>query len=217
MINSGRNSRSSRAAACLAALSVLLSGCALFRREERIPPIEKLERENFASLKAHAVAGALLQGRDDEIAARAMVYLKLPDMARIEVMGPFNGLAVVIAVRGKDCSYGLNGAIMPCGGRALFDAAPGSSVPFLMGSVDEASFKDGVRVRVENGTIVLNYEDRALIVELSDYRDVRGLSIPFSVKTFAKGKTFHVKYSSVELNPGELSGDTGDFFTLQPR
>lgn len=161
---------------------------------------------------------ALLPGRDDEIAARAVVYLKLPDMARIEVMGPFNGpAAVVIAVRGKDCSYGLNGAIMPCGERTLFDAVPGSSVKFLMGSVDGADFKDGVRVRVENGTTILDYEDRGFIVELSDYRDVRGISIPFSVKTFAKGKTFHVKYSFVELNPEELSGDTGDFFTLQPR
>lgn len=181
------------------------------------PSIEKLERENFAALKAHAVAGALLPGRDDEIAARAIVYLKLPDMARIEVMGPFNGLAAVIAVRGKDCSYGLNGAIMPCGGRTLFDAAPGSSVPFLMGSVDGADSEDSVRVRAENGMTVLNYEDRALVVELSDYRDVRGISIPFSVKTFANGKTFRVKYSSVELNPEELSGDTGDFFTLLPR
>ena len=160
---------------------------------------------------------ALLPGRDDEIAARAVVYLKLPDMARIEVMGPFNGLAVVIAVRGKDCSYGLNGAIMPCGEKSFFDAAPGSSVKFLMGSIDEVSFKDGGLVRVENGMTILDYEDRGFIVELSDYRDVRGISIPFSVKTFAKGKTFHVKYSFVELNPEELSGDTRDFFTLQPR
>ena len=155
---------------------------------------------------------ALLPGRDDEIAARAVVYLKLPDMARIEVMGPFNGLAVVIAVRGKDCLYGLNGAIMPCGEKSFFDAAPGSSVKFLMGSIDEVSFKDGGLVRVENGMTILDYEDRGFIVELSDYRDVRGISIPFSVKTFAKGKTFHVKYSFVELNPEELSGDTRDFF-----
>ena len=54
-------------------------------------------------MKAYAVVEAQLPGRDDKIAARAIVYLKLPDMARIEVMGPFNGLAAVIAVRGKDC------------------------------------------------------------------------------------------------------------------
>ena len=169
------------------------------------------------AMKAYAVVEAQLPGRSDEIAARAIVYLKLPDMARIEVMGPFNGLVVVIAARGKDCSYGLNGAIMPCGGRTLFDAAPGSSVKFLMGSIDGADSKDGVRVRAENGMTVLDYEDRGLIVELSDYRDVRGINIPFSVKTFANGKTFHVKYSSVELNPVELSGDTEDFFILLPR
>ncbi|MFZ3073463.1 MAG: hypothetical protein WA162_09490 [Thermodesulfobacteriota bacterium] len=217
MINSGRNSKSSRVAAYLAVFLILLSGCALLRTEERTPSAGKLERENLIALKAYAVIEALLPESGDKIAARAIVYLKLPDMARIEVMGPFNGLAVVIVSSGKDCSYAVNGEAKPCGGNTFFDAVPGSSVKFLMGSIDKADFKGNGRITAENGMTILNYEGYSLIVELSDYRDVRGISLPFSLKTFAKDKTFHIKYSSVELNPSELSGDTAGFFTLAPR
>ena len=196
---------------------ILLSGCTLLRTEERIPLAEKLERENLIALKAYAVVEAQLPGQDDKIAARAIVWLKLPDMARIEVMGPFNGLAVIIVSSGKGCSYAVNGEVKQCGGNTFFGAVPGSSVKFLMGSIDKADFKGNGLITAGNGMTILNYEDRSLTAELSDYRDVRGISLPFSIKTFSKDKTFHIKYSSVELNPSDLSGDTTDFFTIAPR
>jgi hypothetical protein len=132
----------------------------------------------LASSCAHIPSGAPLTAikihaeiEADGRTGRAIVFLKKPDLLRVELYGPLNRVETIMTGDSLRCSYYLEGEIKPC------------------------RWEDRIGPRELAITLLEGGSSKG--VETGDYRRVGNYYLPFSIKTGAVS----ILIRSVELNP----------------
>ncbi|MBI5561026.1 MAG: hypothetical protein HY883_07120 [Deltaproteobacteria bacterium] len=162
-------------------------------------------------------AKALIESENIPIPGKATITIKNPDLARVEVYGPLNQIITIVTIAHDNCLLYSNGRVRSCGkkDRAVYSAGLKELTTVLLGGTLEAGegkdleiVKDGMGrlsrfTKFEDGTPVVT-------VTVKDYKDVRGVEIPFAVMLESKEEKLLIEYYSVELNP-EINNET---FTL---
>ncbi|MBI5345063.1 MAG: hypothetical protein HZB83_06985 [Deltaproteobacteria bacterium] len=191
--------------AVLLTVVTALAGCAVFKTNrpatEDIPPYPPP-----ASIRAEATVEL---GKESTLAGRAVIHVKSPGYFRIEVFGPFGSTLALLASDGKRLFIFSQGESRRYRWDGLDFPYPFTSedmVSFLLGSVlpkTVAAF-DSI-VQNERGRVIRVTRSRdgkeIFRASMSDFRALKGASLPFSVSIEDSFEALNIKYSTVEINP----------------
>lgn len=157
------------------------------------------------ALSAEAVVSLSSSG----IKGRANIFVKAPDLFRIEVLGPFDKLMALMVSDGKSFSvfdgkvftlYDLSDEINPL----KFEAE--EIVSFLIGSFNKNNPTDGYEVSYDSKGFVSAVEktsefDDSVSAQFSNYRDIDGSLVPFSILIDFNEDVLAVEYKKVTVSP----------------
>jgi outer membrane lipoprotein-sorting protein len=150
-------------------------------------------------------AEAIVELEKEEFRGRAVILLKRPNLARIDFLGPFNQVVAVIVSDGTELTFYSNGGVRSYrwdDPRLPYSFSPWEFVSFLFGRpVDGGQYE---LTRDEKGNIQRLVKLRAgipvLKVAMGDWRQVRGVFIPFEIAIEDEQERLDIRFSSVELN-----------------
>lgn len=206
-----------RSKALLLATALFLAGCAGVKP---LPPEAPAVRqaEAPASIRAEAV---VVFKRLVDLSGRAVITAEGPDKFRIEVRGPFNHTAALLVSDGKSFFSHIGGSteVNDWGDPRLpYSFSSSEIVSFLLGSPAGKEAEDrGFEVSKEAERTIFKRprKEGALKVELSDFRSIGTLRIPYRIEIEDGKRRLSVRYSSVEVNP-EIDSAAFDIDPLIP-
>ncbi len=192
-----------RGKALLLTAALFLAGCA---GNKPLPPEAPAVKpaEAPASIRAEAV---VVFNRLIDLSGRAVITAEAPDKFRIEVRGPFNQTAALLVSDGKSFFSHIGGSTEikdwddP---RLPYSFSSSEIVSFLLGSPADKEAEDrGFEVSKDPKRTVFKRprKEGALKVELSDFRNIGTLRIPYRIEIEDGKRRLIVRYSSVEVNP----------------
>lgn len=190
---------------------LFLSGCAALKQKEA----EKRPSRKAASLRAEA---SVVLKKIIPIGGHAVIIVKSPDKFRIEVFGPFGQVMALLASDGTSFYMfsGDEAKKMDMDDPAFpYPFKAKEAVSFLLGSPSgqfaQAALDGGVKAGDREMTsdsegrlakFVKYKKGRpAFTVELSDYRAVSGVDLPFNISIKGQKEGLSIKYASVEIDP----------------
>lgn len=195
----------------IASVAFFLSGCAALPK----PPRDE-SPSSITAIKAKAKIVRVkknAQPEEPDAGGRAVIFLKKPDIVRIEVLGPLNRIVMVVAGTSDSCQRYFNGEITPCGwedSSLAYSFNPKELVPVMLG---ENTFEDktgGLSIISDSaGTIVklvkLNEKEEAVSLEIRDYKTIGNFRLPSSFVIENKNETVFIDYTDIEINPMEIN------------
>ncbi len=142
------------------------------------------------------------------VKGRATIVVKGPDLFRIEVFGPFNQTVFVLVGNGGGLSVYSKGDVRTYRWDDPF-------LPYSFRSRDVVSFLTGAPYMLDErenysilthrgritGFIRSNRDGPVFKVSMGDYREIGGVSVPFSISVVSKKETLKITYRSVEVEP----------------
>ncbi len=177
-------------------------------RSSKITKFEDLgQRASIAlpeSLSGRAVIR--LSGIDErEFKGKAVILVKGPDKARIEIFDLFGQVAAVIVSDANALSIFSNNdsSFFTRDGKTPLNFTADELASFLMGmSAGQRDGGSGEEIQA-NPAEPQGQADAAALrtVLFEDFRDLEGLQFPFSLSVEDGKERLSVRYSSIELNP----------------
>ncbi|MBI4949271.1 MAG: hypothetical protein HY955_03905 [Deltaproteobacteria bacterium] len=192
-----------RLKAFLFTAAVFFAGCAVVKP---LPPEAPVTRASEAPVSIRAEAIVVMKRRMD-LGGRAVILAEAPDKFRIEVTGPFNHLAALLVSDGRSFfSYiGDDTEVKDWDDPRLpYSFSSSEIVSFLLGAqADKEAADRGFEVSKDADRSVFkrHRKNGDLKVELSDFRSIGTLRIPYRIDIEDGKRRLTVKYSSVEVNP----------------
>jgi len=185
------------------AAAVFFVGCAVVKP---LPPEAPVTRAFEAPLSIRAEAIVVMKKRID-LGGRAVILAEAPDKFRIEVTGPFNHLAALLVSDGRSFfSHIWDDTEVKDWDDPRLPYSFNSSeiVSFLLGAqADKEAENRGFEVSKDAERTVFKRprKNGDLKVELSDFRNIGTLRIPYRIDIEDGKRRITVRYSSVEVNP----------------
>jgi hypothetical protein len=145
-----------------------------------------------------------VEGRD--LGGRAVIVVKAPEYARIDLLGPLRRVAAVIVTGPDGLSFYSNGdtvhyswddPLLP------YSLRPGELVSILTGTAEAGDYQ-GSGTDAEGNVTVLTRPVRGpsvLKVLFDDWRVVDGVALPFSIDIDDGRERLRIGYSSVDMDP----------------
>jgi outer membrane lipoprotein-sorting protein len=188
---------------CLLLFLISASGCSLnpFVKKPQEPIIA--EKRPLDSLEAQAIF-EVASGR--KIKGRATVFAKAPDKLRIEVLGPFSEIQALFIGNGGLISAYESGDIGTLPAYDSMDHYPFSSkelASLLLGNTKNFTNQE---VTGEGGGLCIKIEKKGngavdYTATLSEFKEISGGIVPFSIKITYDGRQIAVRYSQVDADP----------------
>lgn len=197
---------------------ILVSGCATINgpgagdKGDFLPGVAREDTGRAASPVSLKGRATVEVQKIFSLKGRALIAAQSPDKFRIEVLGPLNsttallvgnGSGLYIFSDGKSARYEWEDPTAP------FPFRPEEVVSLLLGTrppgTGDYRFSTDMDghitklVKKENGKTVLQ-------ADMSDYRLVSGMEIPFSISIKDTEKGMGIMYSSVEVDTGFAPG-----------
>ncbi len=170
-----------------------------------------------ATLRAKAVLSVVVN--DDAAGrkvkkAKAEIVVKRPGMIRVTVFGPMKRVIAVLAGDPDNCFIFSDGIVRRCewnGGEAADGGFfrfidPALVVPFVLGDTDmhgvtKGGDKDSYILKKLAGQATSSKGTGGKVtVTASDYREVAGVKVPFSITIENGAERLTIEYKTVELN-----------------
>lgn len=188
----------------LAALSITLASCSPYKSKGKF--LNNRTLSSFTTpTSLTAIARVTL--RETGLKGRANIFVQSPDSFRIEVLGPFDKIVALIVSDGLGFSI-FDGKTFKFHDLTLepypLKFKPEDMVSFLMGSlsVEKLSRDFFVEFDKENFTYSITpLDEDDLSAKLSNYREVDGAAVPFSILIDFNNEKLNIEYKSVEINP----------------
>lgn len=206
-----------RGKALLLMAVLFFAGCAGVKPLPPEPPVT-IPVEPHSSIRAEAV---VVLKRLFDLSGRAVITAQIPDKFRIEVRGPFNHVAALLVSDGRSffSHIGEDTEIKDWDDPRLpYSFSSSEIVSFLLGIPSDKEAEDrGFEVSkyAERTVFKRPRKEGALKVELSDFRNIGTLRIPYRIDIEDGKKRLSVRYSSVEVNP-EIDSAAFDIDPLMP-
>lgn len=206
-----------RVRSLLLVAALFFAGCAGVKPLPPEAPAVK-PSEAPASIRAEAI---IVFKRLIDLTGRAVITAEGPDKFRIEVSGPFNQTAALLVSDGKTffSHIGDSTEIKDWDDPRLpYSFSSSEIVSFLLGVPADKEAEDrGFEVSKDAERTIFKRprKDGVLKVELSDFRNIGTLRIPYRIAIDDGKRRITVRYSSVEVNP-EIDSAAFDIDTLVP-
>jgi hypothetical protein len=215
----------SRAVPVFLSFALLAAGCAALPGAPPGPGVltgaapETLRAEAVVELVGSTDGPGRATGEGATVRGRALVLAERPGSFRIEVYGPFSevsalfvsdGEALMVAARGDSRLYTWGEPLFP------YPFSAEEAVFFLMGcpAVAEGAQRcGGPRYEVTRGAdgVIAGVHGPSngsgrFEVAFSDFRDVSGFMVPYSITISLGGEDLRIRYSAIELNAAITPG-----------
>jgi hypothetical protein len=150
-------------------------------------------------------AEAIVELEREEFRSRAVILVKSPDLVRIDFRGPFNQVVAVVVSDGTELTFYSNRKIRSYrwdDPQLPYHFRPREFVSFLLGRPGDKGRYEFTRDSQGNITrlVKLRRGIPVLKVAMGDWRQVHGVSIPFTIAIEDGHERLNIRYTSVELN-----------------
>ncbi len=188
----------------LATVLITLAGCTSYKSSGNFidnRPLSSFTTPTSLSAKANVTL------RETGLKGRANIFVQSPDSFRIEVLGPFDKIMALIVSDGRGFSI-FDGKTFKFHDLTLepypLKFKPEDMVSFLMGSLSVEKLSANFMVEFDEENFTYNIrplEEEDLSAKLSNYREVGGAAVPFSILIDFNNEELDIEYKSVEINP----------------
>lgn len=161
----------------------LLYGCSSLRPPQKTLPSVKDTMRIAGTFEFEGLKG------------RVVIFLKEPDLVRIELYGAMNSLVLVLAGNSESCRYYIDGMVKRCRWTESLFIAPDEFVALLSGRYSRLSGwqsrKDGTGRVVE----LIRYYSRnqRVRITIDAYRELAGNPVPSALTIESRGKRLRLE------------------------